>query len=314
MQASQTKSSEGGGTRAGSSLARHNAQNEAAGLYIVATPIGNARDITLRALDVLGACDLIAAEDTRVTAKLLTIHGISKPLIAYNDHNAARERPRLLSRLAAGARVSLVSDAGTPLVSDPGYKLVRETLAKGLNVFAIPGPSAALTAFTLAGLPTNRFLFAGFLPARQAERRRALEQVRGVAASLIFFESPRRIAETLADMYLILGDRDAAVTRELTKLHEEIRRNDLASLASEFAAQPPPKGEITIVVGPATASEPDFGKADALLAKAMAHMPLSAAAELISAALDLPKRAVYERALDLKRANETPGPKREADR
>jgi 16S rRNA (cytidine1402-2'-O)-methyltransferase len=303
MQASQTKSSEGGGTRAESSLARHNAQNEAAGLYIVATPIGNARDITLRALDVLGACDLIAAEDTRVTAKLLAIHGISKPLTAYNDHNAGRERPRLLTRLATGARVSLVSDAGTPLVSDPGYKLVCEALAQGLAVHAIPGPSAALTALTVSGLPTNRFLFVGFLPSRQGERRRALEKVRDVAASLIFFESPRRLAETLDDMHSILGDRDAAVTRELTKLHEEVRRGSLVSLTSEFARQSPPKGEVTLVVGPAAAPEPDFGKADALLGKAMAHMPLSAAAELISAALDLPKRAVYERALKIKSAD-----------
>jgi 16S rRNA (cytidine1402-2'-O)-methyltransferase len=304
MQSSETKSSESGRIRAERYLARHNAQNEATGLYIVATPIGNARDITLRALDVLGSCDLIAAEDTRVTAKLLAIHGISKPLTAYNDHNAARERPRLLARLAGGARVALVSDAGTPLISDPGYKLVREALAEGLNVQAIPGPSAALTALTLAGLPTNRFLFAGFLPARQGERRRTLEELRNVTASLIFFESPRRIAEALADLHSVLGDRHAAVTRELTKLHEEVRRGTLASLVAEFATQPPPKGEITIVVAPATAPAPDLAMADALLEKAMAYMPLSAAADLISAALDFPKRAVYERALNLKRNNE----------
>ena len=304
MQSSETKSSESGGKRAKRCLARHNAQNEAAGLYIVATPIGNARDITLRALDVLGSCDLIAVEDTRVTAKLLAIYGISKPLTAYNDHNAARERPRLLARLAGEARIALVSDAGTPLISDPGYKLVREALVKGLNVQAIPGPSAALTALTLAGLPTDRFLFAGFLSAKKGERRRKLEEIRGVAASLIFFESPRRIAETLADMHSVLGDRDAAVTRELTKLHEEVRRGSLASLASEFAAQPPPKGEITIVVAPATAPATDLARTDALLEKAMAYMPLSAAADLISAALDFPKRAVYERALNLKRNNE----------
>ena len=213
MQSSETKSSESGRKRAENSLARHNAQNEATGLYIVATPIGNARDITLRALDVLGSCDLIAAEDTRVTAKLLAIYGISKPLTPYNDHNAARERPRLLARLAGGARVALVSDAGTPLISDPGYKLVREALAKGLSVHAVPGPSAALTALTLAGLPTDRFLFAGFLPAKQGERRRTLEEICGVTASLIFFESSRRIAEALADLHSVLGDRHAAVTR-----------------------------------------------------------------------------------------------------
>ena len=300
MQSSKTKSSESGGKRAENNLARHNAPSEAAGLYIVATPIGNARDITLRGLDVLGSCDLIAAEDTRVTAKLMAIYGISKPLTPYNDHNAARERPRLLARVAGGARLALVSDAGTPLISDPGYKLVREALAKGLSVHAIPGPSAALTALTLAGLPTNRFLFAGFLPSKQGERRRTLEEVRGVAASLIFFEAGRRIAEALADMHSVLGDRDVAVARELTKLHEEVRRGSLGSLASEFATQPPPKGEITVVVAPPIASAPDVGRADALLEKALAYMPLSAAADLISTALDFPKRAVYERALSLK--------------
>ncbi|HEX3944811.1 MAG TPA: 16S rRNA (cytidine(1402)-2'-O)-methyltransferase [Rhizomicrobium sp.] len=304
MRSSETKSLENGSVHAERSLGRHSAQNEAPGLYIVATPIGNARDITLRALDVLNACDLIAAEDTRVTAKLLAIHGISKPLTAYNDHNAVRERPRLLARLSAGARVALVSDAGTPLVSDPGYKLVREMLAKGLSVHAIPGPSAALTALTLAGLPTDRFLFAGFLPAKQGERRRALEELRDIVASLIFFESPRRIAETLADMHAVLGERDAAVARELTKLHEEFRRGSLASLVSEFETQSAPKGEITIILGPPGTIEPNFSKADVMLKKAMAHMPLSAAADLIAAALDLPKRAVYERALNLKRADE----------
>jgi 16S rRNA (cytidine1402-2'-O)-methyltransferase len=299
------KSLENGRLLAERSLARHNAQNEAAGLYIVATPIGNARDITLRALDVLHSCDLIAAEDTRVTAKLLAIHGISKSLTAYNDHNAARERPRLLARLVGGARIALVSDAGTPLISDPGYKLVREALAQGVTVHAIPGPSAALTALTLAGLPTNRFLFAGFLPARPGERRRALEGIRAVAASVIFFESPHRIAESLTDMHSILGDRNAAVARELTKLHEEVQRGSLAALATEFERQAPPKGEITIVVAPPLASEPDFARADALLGKAMMHMPLRSAAELIADALDLPKRAIYDRALALKRANES---------
>jgi 16S rRNA (cytidine1402-2'-O)-methyltransferase len=287
------------------SLARQNAQNEAPGLYVVATPIGNARDITLRALDVLRACDLIAAEDTRITAKLLAIHGISKPLTAYNDHNAARERPRLLARLRGGARVALVSDAGTPLVSDPGYKLVRDAIAEGLAVHAIPGASATLTALSLAALPTDRFLFAGFLPAKSGERRRVLQDVRGVAASLIFFESPQRLAESLADMREVLGDRPAAVARELTKLHEEIRRGGLALLAAEYAKQPPPRGEITVVIGPPPHSAPDFAKAEALLAKALPLMPLSAAAELVAAALDLPKRAVYERALARKARSES---------
>jgi 16S rRNA (cytidine1402-2'-O)-methyltransferase len=293
----EMQSSQAAGQSAERSLAAKNAQNEAPGLYLLATPIGNARDITLRALDVLKACDLIAAEDTRITAKLLTIHGISKPLTAYNDHKAARERPRLLARLRGGARVALVSDAGTPLVSDPGYKLVRDAIAEGLPVHVVPGPSAALAALSVAALPTDRFLFIGFLPAKPGERRRALQEVRGVAASLIVFESPQRLAQSLADMHEVLGDRPAAVARELTKLHEEIRRGDLGMLAGQYAKEPPPKGEITIVIGPPPETVPDFAKAEALLAKALPLMPLSAAADLVAAALDLPKRAVYERAL-----------------
>ncbi|HEY8697630.1 MAG TPA: 16S rRNA (cytidine(1402)-2'-O)-methyltransferase [Rhizomicrobium sp.] len=278
-----------------------------AGLYVTATPIGNARDLTLRALDVLRHCDLIAAEDTRVTAKLLAIHGIAKPLTAYNDHNAARERPRLLARLRQGGRIALVSDAGTPLVSDPGYKLVREAIAEGLAVHAIPGASAALTALALAGLPTDRFLFAGFLPAKPGERRRALEELSAVPASLIFFEAPQRLAESLADLSAVLGPRSAAVARELTKFHEEIRRGDLASLASAYANEPPPRGEITLVVAPPAETEPDLAKAEALLKKALAFMPVSAAADLISDALDAPRRAIYSRALALKDSADAQG-------
>jgi 16S rRNA (cytidine1402-2'-O)-methyltransferase len=272
----------------------------AAGLYVTATPIGNARDITLRALDVLRHCDLIAAEDTRVTAKLLAIHGIAKPLTAYNDHNAARERPRLLARLRAGGRIALVSDAGTPLVSDPGYKLVREAIAEGLAVQAIPGASAALTALALAGLPTDRFLFAGFLPAKAGERRRMLEELRAVPASLILFEAPQRLAESLADLSTVLGPRPAAVARELTKLHEEVRRGDLAFLAAAYAGEPPPRGEVTLVIAPPVDPEPDFARAEELLRKALEFMPVSAAADLVAAALQAPRREIYSRALALK--------------
>ena len=201
----------------------------APGLYVTATPIGNARDITLRALDVLQGADLIAAEDTRVTAKLLAIFGIEKTLTAYNDHNAPHERPRLLGRLKDGARIALVSDAGTPLVSDPGYKLVRDALAEGIAVQAIPGASAPLTALTLAGLPTDRFFFVGFLAPKSGERRSTLQELKTIRATLVFFEGPQRLAESLADMAEILGPRPAAVTRELTKLHEEVRRGDLAN-------------------------------------------------------------------------------------
>jgi 16S rRNA (cytidine1402-2'-O)-methyltransferase len=272
-------------------------QELAAGLYVTATPIGNARDVTLRALDVLNGADLIAAEDTRVTAKLLAIFAIAKPLTAYNDHNAPRERPRLLARLRHGARIALVSDAGTPLVSDPGYKLVREALAEGIAVHAIPGASAPLAALALAGLPTDRFFFAGFMAARSAERRTVLEGLRSVPATLIFFEAPQRLAESLADMAKILGERPAVVARELTKLHEEVRRGDLAGLARAYASQEQPKGEITLLVGPPGRAETDFSRVDSALDKALTFMPVRAAVDLVAEMLDAPRREVYAHAL-----------------
>jgi len=272
----------------------------APGLYVTATPIGHARDVTLRALDVLKGCDVIAAEDTRVTSKLLAIYGIAKPLVAYNDHNAARERPRLLARLKAGQSVALVSDAGTPLVSDPGFKLVREAIAEGVNVEAIPGASALLTALVLAGLPSDRFLFAGFLPPRSGERRNALAELKAIPASLVFFESPNRLGESLADMAHMLGARNAAVGRELTKLHEEIRRGTLAELASSYVDEDTPRGEVTIVVGPPPEEAPDTARIDSLLRQALPFMPVRAAADLVAEALDTPRRGVYARALELK--------------
>ncbi len=274
------------------------------GLYVTATPIGNARDITLRALSALKDCDAIVAEDTRVTAKLLAIHGISKPLSAYNDHNAVRERPRLLARLRNGERLVLVSDAGTPLVSDPGYKLVREAVKDGIRVETLPGASALLAALVLSGLPTDRFLFAGFPPSRSGERRNALEAFKSVPASLVFFESPQRLAESLADMAQVLGERDAAVCRELTKLHEEVRRDRLGILAAGYARSELPKGEVTIVVAPPVTTEPDPARADALLKKALAFMPVRAAADLVAEALDTSRRALYERALELKNGDD----------
>lgn len=276
-------------------------QNELApGLYVTATPIGNARDVTLRALDVLKGCDAILAEDTRVSAKLLAIYGISKPLSAYNDHNAARERPKILARLRSGARLALVSDAGTPLVSDPGFKLVREAVAEGLPVHAIPGASALLTALALAGLPTDRFLFAGFLPARTGERGTVLAELKALRSTLVFYETAPRLAESLGDMAAVLGPRPAAVGRELTKLHEEVRRGDLSSLAAHYAEAGPPRGELTVVVGPPLTPEPDLARADVLLGKALAFMPVRPAADLVAEALDLPRRELYARALALK--------------
>jgi 16S rRNA (cytidine1402-2'-O)-methyltransferase len=265
------------------------------GLYVTATPIGHSRDITLRALEILKSCDVIAAEDTRVTAKLLSIHGISKPLLAYNDHNAALERPKLLARLRKGGRIALVSDAGTPLISDPGYKLVRDAVADGASVHAIPGACAALAALSVAGLPTDRFLFAGFPPSRSGERRTFLSELKSVRTTLIFYESPQRLSESLLDMAAVLGSRPAAVGRELTKFHEDIRRGALDELAKSYAD--PPKGEITIVVGPPAKQVPDYAQADRLLDSALAFMPVRAAADLVADALKMPRRETYERAL-----------------
>lgn len=273
------------------------------GLYVTATPIGNASDITLRALNVLSNCDAIIAEDTRVTSRILAIHQIRRPLHSYNENNAPRMRPRLLKMLREGARLALVSDAGTPLVSDPGHKLVRDAAKEGLAVHAIPGPSAALAALSSAGLPTDRFFFVGFLPAKRGERRSALEELKQVPATLIFFESPKRLSKALKDMAEILGARDAAVMRELTKLHEEARHGTLPELSKAYEGAPP-RGEITLIVGPALRSETDFDaespKIDQLLTQALVHMPLAAATSLVVSATGARKRSVYARALELK--------------
>ena len=270
------------------------------GLYVTATPIGNARDITLRALDALKACDLIAVEDTRVTAKLLAIHGISKPLTAYNDHNAERERPRLLERLKQKGRIVLVSDAGTPLVSDPGFKLVRAAIQEGLQVHVLPGPSAVLAGLALSGLPSDRFLFAGFLPSKQGERRAALQDLKSERATLIFFESGPRLVACLKDMAEVLGKRMGVVAREITKLHEEVRRDNLAVLAEAYEREGPPKGEVTLLVGGAPDAEIDFAKLDEALTKALAFMPLKPASEMIAGLLGISRHAVYARGLEKK--------------
>ncbi len=273
----------------------------AAGLYLTATPIGHARDISLRALDVLARVDQIAAEDTRVTAKLLAIHGVSKPLTPYNDHNAAKERPRLIEKLKRGARIALVSDAGTPLVSDPGFKLARAAIAEGIAVHAVPGASAVLTGLCLSGLPSDRFLFAGFLPSKSGERRTALEELKSVRATLIFFESTQRLGDTLADMLALWGPREAAVARELTKLHEEVRRGSLAELAEHYAAAGAPKGEVTLLVGPPPQVEADLVKIEEALALALPFMPLKAASDMIAGLTGAPRKQIYE--LGLKKKN-----------
>jgi 16S rRNA (cytidine1402-2'-O)-methyltransferase len=274
------------------------------GLHLVATPIGNAADITLRALETLAGVDAIACEDTRVTAKLLAIHGIRRPLLSYHEHNAEKMRPRLIQRLKDGESVALVSDAGTPLVSDPGYKLVRECRAEGLPVFALPGASSVLTALMLAGLPSDRFLFAGFLPNKSGPRRKVLAELGAVRSTLVLMEAPSRLPESLADMAEVLGDREAAVTRELTKLFEEVRRGSLAELAAHYAGAGPPKGEVTLVIGPPGETEPPAEDLDSRLRSAMAKLTVRDAADRVAAESGLPRRQVYARALELR--NETP--------
>lgn len=270
------------------------------GLYLVATPIGNLGDVTLRALDLLARVDCIACEDTRVTGRLLQRHGIKARMLPYHEHNAERARPDLIRRLGAGESIALVSDAGTPLVSDPGYKLVQDAIAAGIRVTALPGASAALTALQLSGLPTDRFLFAGFLPRRETERRSALADLAAVPATLIFYETAPRLAAALAAMQAVLGDRPAAVARELTKLFEEVRRDRLAALARHYAAAGPPKGEIAIVVGPPDAP-PAVADAEIerRLADALAETTLKDAVARVAAATGRSRRAIYGLALAL---------------
>lgn len=274
----------------------------APGLYLVATPIGSARDITLRALDILAGADLLAAEDTRRTRHLLDIHGLrreGRSLLPYHDHNGAQQRPRLLAALAEGRSVALVSDAGTPLVADPGYRLAVEAIAAGHPVHAAPGASALLAALSVAGLPTDRFLFAGFPPPRHAARLRALGELAAVPATLVFYESPRRLAGALADMAEALGPaRAAAVCRELTKRFEETRRGTLGELAEAYAAEDEPKGEIVVVVGPPVAGEVGEAALDEALDEALARLSVKDAAAEVARALGLPRRAVYARALE----------------
>jgi 16S rRNA (cytidine1402-2'-O)-methyltransferase len=267
----------------------------------VATPIGNLGDVSLRALAVLRGADRIWCEDTRVTARLLARYGIRTPLEPYHDHNAETVRPAILAALRRGERVALTSDAGTPLVCDPGYKLVRAAIAEDLPVTAAPGPSAALTALTLSGLPPDRFLFAGFLPRQRAARREALAGWAALDATLIFYEAPPRLAAALADMADTLGPRAAAVARELTKLHEEVRRGALGELAEHYRASGPPRGETVIVVGPPTpAPPPADSEIEQRLRAALAELGVRDAAAKLAAETGLPRNALYRRALAIR--------------
>lgn len=271
------------------------------GLYLVATPIGNAADITLRALDTVKRAAAVACEDTRVTGRLMTIHGVPTPLVPYHEHNAARMRPQLIRRMQGGEAIALVSDAGTPLVSDPGYKLVRECVEAGVAVTTLPGPSAPLAALLLSGLPSDRFLFAGFLPNKSAARRTAIAEVKAVPATLIFFDSAQRLAASLADLTAVLGPRPAAVARELTKLYEEVRRGPLDELAAHYEQAGPPRGEIVIVVGGPSDGGDTGVDLDAALRDALARLSVRDATAAVTALTGLPKREVYARALELSR-------------
>ena len=269
------------------------------GLYLVATPIGNLRDITLRALDVLGKADLVLAEDTRVTGKLLNAYGVKARLQRYDDHMGAKVRPQILARLAAGERIALVTDAGSPLVSDPGYRLALEATEQGLKVIAIPGASAVLTGLAVAGLPTDRFLFAGFPPPKSAGRRAFFEELKPVRATLVFFEGASRLGGSLSDMAAVFGPRQAAVARELTKLYETVVRGPLDALAANPALQAP-KGEVVVLVGAGEEAHLSAAEAEAALAEAVQRLGPSEAASEVARATGLPRRELYRRAVELK--------------
>lgn len=277
-------------------------QNLDPGLYLIATPIGTARDITLRTLDILASADVIAAEDTRSLRKLLDIHGISladRPLVAYHDHNGDRVRPRIMQALEAGKSVVYASEAGTPMVADPGYDLARAAVAEGHKLISAPGPSAAITALTLAGLPTDHFFFAGFLPNASGRRKTALQEVAQVPGTLIFYESPKRIAAMLRDAALVLGgDRRAAVCREITKKFEEVLRGTLDELALIYAERTL-KGEIVVVIDRAGLPNVDEVDLDSALHDALQGLSVRDAADKVSADLRLKRRQVYQRALEL---------------
>ena len=275
----------------------------APGLHVVATPIGNLRDITLRALDTLAAADWVICEDTRLTGRLLMHFGLKRPLLPYHEHNAAEMRPRILALLAEDKALALVSDAGTPLVSDPGYKLVAEAASAGHPLYTVPGPSSVTAALAIAGLPTDRFHFTGFLSHKRAARRQSLVALRAIPATLVILEAPQRLAESLADMAEILGPRPAAIARELTKIHEEVRRDSLPALAASYAAEGPPRGELVVLIGQGGADieAPSPETIDTALRGALrSGLALKEAVTAIATLYELPRREVYARGLALK--------------
>lgn len=285
------------------------AAKAAPGLHLVATPIGNLGDITLRALETLAGVDIIACEDTRVTRRLTDRYGITAVLKPYHEHNATLARPKILERLAQGAAIALVSDAGTPLISDPGFKLVREVCAAGHAVLALPGPSSVLTALAVAALPTDRFFFEGFLPSKQGARRNRLAELANIPATLVMFESGNRVQETLADLAAVMGERDAAICRELTKLHEEVQRAPLAVLAQR-ADTLETRGEFVLVVGPPSA-QAQIMALDDLDNVLRAALRRDSVKDAVAHAVEIsgrPRREIYARALELaKQAREDHG-------
>lgn len=269
-------------------------------LYLVATPIGNLGDMTIRALETLAAADIVACEDTRVTRVLLERYGIRRRTTAYHEHNAELAGPKLVAAVAAGRSIALVSDAGTPLVSDPGYRLVEEVLAAGARVVPIPGASALLAALTASGLPSDAFFFAGFLPVKAGQRGSRLEELKAVPGTLVFYESPRRLADSLGAMAQVLGDRPAAVCRELTKAFEEVRRGRLAELAEAYGEEDTPRGEIVVCVGPPTPQEAAVEDVDALLLSLAEEMGASRAAGEAARMTGGRKADLYRRLMELR--------------
>lgn len=287
-------------TSVANAVAAELARPLASALYLVATPIGHLADMTVRAVAVLARADTVYCEDTRHSRVLLDHYGISTHLDRYDEHNAAAARPRILARLADGQAVALISDAGTPLVSDPGYKLVHEAIAAGYRVVAVPGPSALLTALTASGLPTDAFFFAGFLPPKSAARRTRLEALARIPGTLVLYEAPGRLADCLADIAAVLGQRVTVVARELTKLNEETRRGAAAELAAAFEAAPP-RGEIALVIAPPVTVEVSDDDIRRRLAVALATETTRDAARLVAEATGLPRGRVYDLALAMKR-------------
>ncbi len=276
----------------------------APGLYLVATPIGNLGDIGLRALGALAAADVIACEDTRISRRLVEHYGIATPLTSYHEHNATEARPKLLARLGAGEAVALISDAGSPLISDPGYRLAREASVAGHAVTAIPGASSVLAALSLSGLPTDRFFFDGFLPPKEAARQKRIAELARIPSTLILFETGPRIAAALTDLAQSLGAREAAVCRELTKLHEEVRRAPLDTLARDYTDGAETRGEFVIVIAPPTEQAANAEDVDALLRRALTRTSVKDAVSEVASATGASRRDVYQRALDLTKEDE----------